>query len=275
MKDKVIAVANQRGGLGKTTTALALAAAYSFTGDRVLAIDMDPQCNFTDTLGADRTQAGVQQFLYGQVSWQVIQKISPNLHVIPASKTLGSAELNLVRNSHREYTLKLALQSILANYDRIIIDTRPALGMLSINALVAADTAIVPAMPEKYSLEGVIDLADTIRVIQRQANPELYIMGIVLTRYKGRADLAKEVAEVLETAAAQLNTKVFNTRIRESDPISESQTYGQDIFTYSRRSAGAKDYAALFAEITGRDLFSAIKNKSKQIKGNDDGKEGL
>lgn len=275
MKDKVIAIANQRGGLGKTTTALALAAAYSYTGDRVLAIDMDPQCNFTDTLGADRTRAGIQQLLYGQSARQVIQKISPNLHVIPASKTLGSAELELARNNYREYTLKTALQPILARYDRVIIDTRPALGMLSINALVAAEAAIVPAMPEKYSLEGVIDLADTIRVIQQQANPDLYIMGIVLTRYKSRTDLAQDVAEVLETAAEQLNTKVFKTRIRESDPIGGSQAYGQDIFTYSRRSYGAKDYAALFYEITGRDLFSALRNKTKQIKGNNDGKEGL
>lgn len=254
MNDKIIAIANQRGGIGKTTTALALAAAFSRMGEKVLAIDMDPQCNFTDTLGADRTAPGVQQFLRGQIARQVIQEVSPTLHVIPASKTLGSAELDLVNNNHKEYTLHFRLLPILGKYDRVIIDTRPALGMLTINALVAADTAIIPAIAEKYSLEGVIDLGDTINVVRQQANPKLYIMGIVLTRYKGRTNLANDLAEILETAARQLNTKVFTTRIRESNPIAEAQAYGQDIFSYSRRSGGAQDYAALFHEITGKEL---------------------
>ena len=253
MNDKVIVIGNQRGGIGKTSTALALVAAYMRTGDHVLAIDMDPQCNFTQTLGADRTRPGTQDLLRGEAPGKLIQEVQPNLHVLSAHKSMGSAELDLARRSG-EYTLKKAIQPILWKYDRIIIDTRPALGMLTINALTAADAVIVPAIAELYSLEGVIDFGDTVGVVRQQANPNLRIEGIVLTRYKGRTNLAKDLSEILQTAAMQLNTKVFNTRIRESNPIAEAQAAGQDIFSYNRRCAGAEDYAALFYEISGRKI---------------------
>ena len=242
---EIIAIANQKGGVGKSTTAAAIAAGLHLAGYKVLSVDLDGQGNLTNTMQADSGQYTALDVLTGTATAkQAIQRTDSG-DLIAASPLLSGVDKELDAVD----ALRGALQPIRGGYDFIIIDTPPALGIVTLNAFTAANSVIIPAGADAYSLQGVEQLYSTIQAVQRRANPALSIMGIVLTRHSGRAILTRDLAEVIENTAAAIGTKVFNTRIREGIAIKEAQAMRQSIFTYAPKSNPAADYSRLLDEI--------------------------
>ena len=242
---KVLAIANRKGGTGKTTTAHALGAGLVRRGYRVLYIDLDSQANLSHGLSADGSGLSAMDVLTGSASAeQAIQ--SGNL--IPAKENLASADI-VFTGPGKEYRLKEAIEPISQSFDYVIIDCPVALGILTVNALTAADGVIIPAQADIYSLQGIGQINDTIRAVKKYCNPGLQILGILLTRYTGRAVLSREIRATMEEAAAQLNTQLYSTAIRECVALREAQGRQEDIFTYSPRSNAAKDYDAFIDEV--------------------------
>lgn len=242
---EIIAIANQKGGVGKSTTAAAIAAGLALSGYKVLSIDLDGQGNLTHTMQADSKHYNALDLLQGKATAaDAIQK-TPAGEIIAASPLLSGADKELAGLD----TLQKALTPIRGNYDFIIIDTPPALSLVTINAFTAANGVIIPAGADAYSLQGIGQLYDTIQTVQSRLNPALKILGILLTRYSGRAILSRDLAEVITETAANLKTQVFKTRIREAIAIKEAQAMRTDIFTYAPKSNPAKDYSSLLDEI--------------------------
>ena len=248
---EIIAVINQKGGVGKTTTTLAIGAGFLLRGFKVLHIDLDPQCNLSHTLKAEKDKLSTMELIEGKAkAVDIIQKTWQG-NIIPASPALAGADA-LITAVGKEYKLKEALNPIIENYDYILIDTPPALGVLTINALVACTGVIIPAQADTYSLQGISQLYDTISAVRQYCNNALEIKGILLTRYTSRAILSRDIAEVMEQTAKQINTKVFKTTIRETIAVKEAQANQQDIFSYAPKNNGALDYAALVDELLER-----------------------
>ena len=247
---KSIAIINQKGGVGKTTTALALAAGLSRKGKRVLQIDLDAQANITQTLGADDSGLTVLDVLTRKSGIvKAIQKTEQG-DVLPASP--GLAGLDTVLTSvGKEYRLKEALGELNGNYDYIIIDTPPALGILTVNALAACNEIVIPAQADIFSLNGIKQLYETIQPVREYCNPTLKILGILLTRYSSRSILSRDIADVIEQTAQSLRTRLFKTTIRENIAIKEAQAKQQNIFSYAPKSNAAADYQAFTEEIMG------------------------
>ena len=243
---EIIATVNRRGGVGKTATAQAIGAGLAHMGKKVLFIDLDSQQNLTFDLAAE-LKPGSMELLTGTPAEDVIQHCS-KWDIIPASPELAAADLTLTQTG-KEYRLQEALEPIKGNYDYIIIDTPPALNIITVNALTAADSVLIPAQAEIHSLQGIALLYDIIDRVKKYCNKDLRIKGIILTRYKGRAILSQDMKEELEARAGQLGTKVFKTPVRECIAISEAQASQTDIFTYAPGSNAAKDYAAVLAEM--------------------------
>lgn len=245
----IITVTNQKGGIGKSTTVQAVGAGLSLRGYKVLLIDLDAQGNLTMATGAASSSGNAYQLLRGDIGPdQAIKPIRENLDIIPASPNLSRSDLDL-NQTGKEYKLKEAIAAIKGRYDFIIIDTPPALGVLTINALTAADRVLIPAQADLFSLEAVKQLYSTIEIIKKYTNPELDIEGIILTRYSPRSVLTRELTELMDDTAKVLNTKLFKTAIREAIAIKEAQATQTDIFTYAPKSNVAQDYAAVIDEL--------------------------
>jgi chromosome partitioning protein len=250
---KIIACANQKGGVGKTTTCVNLSASFAATKRRVLLVDLDPQGNATMGSGIDKNQleVSINDVILQQYPAQIaIVKTQANYDVLPANADLTVAEVRLVKQEqHREYNLRKALQNIKGNYDFIFIDCPPSLNMLTINALVAADSILIPMQCEYYALEGLTALISTIEQLRQSVNPDLTIEGILRTMYDGRNNLAIEVSEQL---IAHFGDKVYHTVIPRNVRLAEAPSHGLPVLLYDKQSQGAAAYLALAGEILRR-----------------------
>lgn len=248
---KNIAIINQKGGVGKSTTASAIGGGLTLEGAKVLYVDFDPQCNLSYLMEADisrPTQANALDVLQGNVSAiEAIQKTAQG-DIIAASPALAGADIVLTTTG-KEYRLKEALEALAGDYDYCIIDTPPALGVLTINALTACYGCIIPAQADFLSLQGIGQLHGTIETVRKYCNPALKVYGIVLTRYNARAVISREVSAMMEETASSFQTKLYKTRIRECTAIKEAQAMRQSIYTYAPRSNASADYTALVKEI--------------------------
>ncbi len=245
---EIIAISNQKGGVGKSTTANALGAGLFHKGYRVLYVDMDAQGNLSYSMGAKTGAISSLEVLTGTATAREAIIKTAQGDLIPASPALASADL-IIKDTGREYKLKEALEPILGDYDYIVLDTPPALGTLTINALTACNSVIVPTQADIFSLQGVGQLVQTVKTVQRYTNRDLTIKGLLVTRYNGRAVLTRDMTELLEDTANQLQTKLFNTRVRECIALKEAQASQQDIFTYSPKSNATADYTAFIEEV--------------------------
>ena len=248
---QVFVISNQKGGIGKSTTAHALGAYSALkAGKRTLFIDLDAQGNLTQSLGMTSSAPSSSDVLMGSVSVKeaIVQVDTLGISAIPSSPALTRATLDLI-DVGKEFRLKEALESIKDDYDVIIIDTPPALSILTINALTAADSLIIPVQADLFSIEAVKEMAGTIATVRKYTNHNLKIEGILLCRYQGRSILSRNCADSFEVLASNLGTRVFKTKIRESISIKEAQAVAKDIFSYAPKSNGAKDYVAFCKEI--------------------------
>ena len=241
---QTIAIGNRRGGTGKTVTAFALAAGLRRKGYKVLLIDLDSQTNLTYDTAAEIGKYSSMDLLTGAAA---AERCIVNGDIIPAEPALAGADL-LLTGKGKELKLRTALKPISKKYDFAILDLPPALGMITTNALTAADKLIIPAQAEIHSLQGIGLLYRVFTSIKESTNPDLTLDGILLTRYNGRSILSQDMKESLENMAAEIGTRVYSTPIRECVAIKESQAMRTDIFEYAPRSNAAKDYAAFIEE---------------------------
>lgn len=251
MKAETIVITNQKGGVGKSTTAEALAEGLSIKGYKTLLIDLDPQGSISLTAGADTTKPNAYDLLTGQTSAQeATQQRAQRADIIPASKNLVRLDVELTATG-KEYRLKEKLVPLVSVYDYIVIDTPPALGILTINALTAAGSLIIPAQADLYSLQGIGQLHDTIEAIRAYTNPALTLRGILLTRHNARSILSRDMADTAKNTADQMGTFLYNSVIRECVALKESQARQQSIFEYAPKSNAAIDYTNFIEEVLG------------------------
>ena len=250
---KVIAIANQKGGVGKTTTAITLSACMAETGKKVLILDLDPQGNTTSGLGIDKAEAEntVYELMLDECTIkEAIRKVDidgvENLSIIPANVNLAGAEIELVGINDKEFILKNAVDYIADDYDYIFIDCPPSLNMLTVNAMTTADSVLVPIQCEYYALEGISQLLHTIDLVHNRLNEKLKINGVVFTMYDGRTNLSNEVVASVKN---NLNTKIYKTIIPRNVRLAEAPSHGLPINIYDPKSAGAESYRNLAKEI--------------------------
>lgn len=246
---KNYAIITQKGGVGKTTTVNALAASFTKQGFKVLAVDFDPQGNLSFSTGADPDVPTIFEALIGKTEiWNCIQK-TPVADVIPSNILLTGAELEFT-GKNREFVLRNVLRLVEDQYDYILIDSPPGLGFLTINALAAARFAILPMLPDIFSLQGLVQVHETIEHVRKGCNPDLQISGILINKYNRLSKLHKEAVGTAGMIAENFNIPIFDTFIRNSNAISEAQSLQCNIFKYSPRCAAVKDYYKLSQEIT-------------------------
>lgn len=250
---KIIAVANQKGGVGKTTTGINLAASLARTKRRVLLVDLDPQGNATVGSGIDKNDIKVTIY---HVLLREAGIVDATLEseggygIVPASGDLAGAQVDLIKESGRERRLRRALEVVRENYDYILIDCPPALNLLTVNAMVAADTVMIPTQCEYFALEGLSALVSTIRKVRERLNPRLQIEGLLRTMYDGRNNLSNEVSDQLHE---HFGEKVYRTVIPRNVRLAEAPSFGKAVIDYDRQSSGAQAYLALAGEILRRD----------------------
>ena len=243
---KTIAIVNQKGGVGKTTTCVNLTAALVEQGQRVLLCDFDPQANSTSGMGVDKTVSkGVYNVMINEVTTREALVQTKYGDVLPSNKALAGAGIELIGMADREHLLKNALAQVAEDYDFIFIDCPPSLELLTLNALCAADTILVPVQGEYFALEGLSDLMNTVRIVRRSLNPGLSLEGVLLTMFDGRTNLALQVAEEVKH---YFPGQVYATVIPRNVRLSEAPSHGKPITSYDRSSRGAEAYTALAAE---------------------------
>ena len=254
MPATITTITNQKGGVGKTTTAAALLSCLSQRGARVLGVDLDPQGSLGFSMGLDIEHcATIYDVFRGVAEPADVIRSTDVCDVLPSNILLSAAEMEFNKPG-REFLLKASLSKVADNYDYILIDTPPALNILTVNAYVASDSLIIPMAPEVLSLLGVSQIKETIESVRSYYNSRLQVLGILLNRYNGRLNLSREMLELAQEIARQLNTRVFDSKIRSSVSVAEAPAHGQSINDYAPRSKPALDFAALCEEIAG-DVF--------------------
>lgn len=245
---KIIAIVNQKGGVGKTTTCVNLASCLTSAGAKVLLCDFDPQGNATSGLGVDKTAVSLSIYdvLINNASVSDAIVETPYAHVLPSNKTLAGASVEMIALPEREYLLKHALRQVSDGYDIVLIDCPPSLELLTLNCLCAADRILIPVQCEYYALEGLSDLLSTLRIVKRGLNPSLDIEGVLLTMYDGRTNLSLQVAEEVKR---HFPGKVYATVIPRNVRLSEAPSHGKPVNAYDAHSRGAKAYARLAEEL--------------------------
>jgi len=251
---RILALANQKGGVGKTTTAINLATALAAAGHRMLLIDLDPQGNASTGLGIDRPARAVTSYevILGEAELEdaIVATAIPHLSIVPASQDLAGADFEFAARERREFLLSRAIRSRVREYDEVLIDCPPSLNLLTVNALVAADSLLVPLQCEFYALEGLTQLMRTIERVQRALNPRLELQGVVLTMYDQRNNLCDQVAADVR---GHLGGKVFDTMIPRNVRIAEAPSHGKPVLIYDHSCAGSQAYIRLAAEMLRRD----------------------
>ena len=251
---RIVACANQKGGVGKTTTVVNLGTYLALAGDRVLIVDLDPQGNTTSGFGIDRgsLERSVYDALIGASSLDELAQdaVVPGLRIVPAAIALAGAEVELATVEQRERRLRAVLRDVATRYDHVLVDCPPSLGLLTVNALTAADEVLIPIQSEYYALEGLTQLIATINLIRDHLNPDLAVRGVVLTMYDSRTNLSAQVADEVR---AHLGRAVFRTVVPRSVRLSEAPSHGVPIALYRPDSKGAAAYEALAAEFRARD----------------------
>lgn len=263
---KIIAITNQKGGVGKTTTAINLGASFGVLEYKTLVVDADPQANATSGVGFDprNVETSVYDCLINEADPRdvIIETENPNLDLIPAHIDLVGAELELINESNREHKLKMALDKIKDDYDFIIIDCSPSLGLITVNALTAADSVLVPVQCEYFALEGLGKLLNTIKIVQSRLNEDLEMEGIVLTMYDTRLRLANQVVDEVKTHFQDL---VFNTIIHRNTRLGEAPSFGETIIMHDATCKGSINYLNFAREILQKNDLTKMKNKDKQL----------
>lgn len=247
---RIIAIANQKGGVGKTTTTINLSACLAEKGKKVLAIDMDPQGNMTSGLGVDKdsVEKTVYDLIIGeaQIEEIICKEVLENLDVLPTNIDLSAAEIELIGIENKEYIIKNEVEKVKENYDFIIIDCPPSLSMLTINAMTTADSVLVPIQCEYYALEGLSQLIHTIELVKERLNSNLEIEGVVFTMYDARTNLS---LQVVENVKDNLNQNIYKTIIPRNIRLAEAPSYGMPINQYDPKSSGAESYRLLADEV--------------------------
>lgn len=261
---KVIAIANQKGGVGKTTTAINLAASLAVLEYKTLLVDADPQANSTTGNGFDlkAIEASLYDCLVNETaaSQVILETETPNLFLIPSHLDLVGAEIELINHEDREHILKKALAAIRDQFDFIIIDCSPSLGLITVNALTAADSVAIPVQCEYFALEGLGKLLNTIKIVQSRINTELKVEGILMTMYDSRLRLSNQVVEEIKNHFGDL---VFNTIIHRNTRLGEAPSFGRPALMYDADSTGAINYLNLAKEILQKNNLTRIKNEDK------------
>ena len=264
---KIISIANQKGGVGKTTTAINLAAALGVLERKVLLVDADPQANATSGVGIDpkNVKTSIYECIVNEIEPRdiILETKSPNLDLLPAHIDLVGAEIEMINLPRREKMMRLALNKIKEDYDFIFIDCSPSLGLITLNSLSASDSVIIPIQCEYFALEGLGKLLNTIKIVQSRLNPELSIEGLLLTMYDIRLRLSNQVVEEVKTHFQQL---VFDTIIQRNTRLGEAPSHGETILMHDASCKGAINYLNLAREILQKNEMTQLKEEDKLIK---------
>ena len=268
---KIIAIANQKGGVGKTTTAINLAAGLAVLENRVLLVDADPQANSTSGVGFDprNVKTSIYECLVGETQPKniILETETPNMYLLPAHIDLVGAEIEMINLPNREKVLKGVLDTIKDDYDFIIIDCSPSLGLITVNSLSAADSVIIPVQCEYFALEGLGKLLNTIKIVQTRLNPELSIEGMLLTMFDTRLRLSNQVVEEVKT---HFQNMVFDTIIQRNTRLGEAPSFGQTIIMHDASSRGAINYLNLAREVMQKNNMTRLNEAEKVLKVEDE-----